>query len=970
MKRNIYSLLIIAFLSYWLTACSDKDRSQEASLDIDKESVDFGSDSGSQRITVTTNIDNWTAKADKSWCHPSAEGKALRIDVDESEERYVRQATVTLTASGQIRKLTVRQLGYEASILVDKSAFKIGVAGGEIRFAVTSNVNVAISLPEWITSKAAPRSPATVTTTYSYMVEATKTDNQRQGSIEITEILAGSSTKDGQSEEVTPKSTSISVIQKGLNEFAEGSGEDVNGDIKIKVTSGTASSFQPGSNIEKSFDEDYSTLYHSNWNNTASNYFPITLTYNFGALTDVDYLVYHPRSNGNNGRFKEVEIDYSADGLTFTKLLDKDFQGSNHASKVTFDRSVQAKSFRFIIKSGSGDRQGFASCAEMEFFAKNPANFDYSTLFTDGSCSELKAGITDDDIARCEYPFFKNIAYYMMRGKYPSEFRINEFKAYPDPDIQASTHKTYPYSLLDNPTGIAVKAGENLIVLVGDTHGYDIGLRIQNLDAPNEDGFGGTAYLLNQGINKLTINEQGLVYVTYLTKTLDDPNATPIKIHFASGTVNGYFDSQNPAHTGRWTELLGKATNRYFDVLGKYTHLTFETNDFRTYTGSDGEELINIFDQIDYNEQVMLGLEKENKMFRNRLYLNVMYKAYMYATSYHTAYNRIVMKDICNPAKLKTSSCWGPAHEMGHCNQIRPGVMWAGTTEVTTNIMSEYIQTVIFGQPSRLQVEDMGIVYRNRYSKAWNAIIVAGSPHSDFRDIENHADDVFCKLVPFWQLELYFGKALGRTPLKQADRGGFYPSVYEYARNKNYSGMSNGDIQLDFVYACSKISGMNLLDFFSKWGFLTPVNKEVDDYGIKQMTVTPSMIEALKQRVNALGLPTPDVALEYISDNTSELYRTKAEIIRGGNATHSPRTFTVGSGKNTVTYHGETITIPDWKNVVTYEVKDGTGKFILISSGENAPSPTDTFTIPTGWKNGFKLYAVSATGKRVEVPVN
>jgi hypothetical protein len=264
----------------------------------------------------------------------------------------------------------------------------------------------------------------------------------------------------------------------------------------------------------------------------------------------------------------------------------------------------------------------------------------------------------------------------------------------------------------------------------------------------------------------------------------------------------------------------------------------------------------------------------------------------------------------------------------------------------------------------------MGIVYRNRYSKAWNAIIAAGSPHSDFRDIENHADDVFCKLVPFWQLELYFGKALGRTPLKQADRGGFYPSVYEYARNKNYSGMSNGDIQLDFVYACSKISGMNLLDFFSKWGFLTPVNKEVDDYGIKQMTVTPSMIEALKQRVNALGLPTPDVALEYISDNTSELYRTKAEIIRGGNATHSPRTFTVGSGKNTVTYHGETITIPDWKNVVTYEVKDGTGKFILISSGENAPSPTDTFTIPTGWKNGFKLYAVSATGKRVEVPVN
>lgn len=137
-----------------------------------------------------------------------------------------------------------------------------------------------------------------------------------------------------------------------------------------------------------------------------------------------------------------------------------------------------------------------------------------------------------------------------------------------------------------------------------------------------------------------------------------------------------------------------------------------------------------------------------------------------------------------------------------------------------------------FGQPSRIQVEDMGITYRNRYSKAWSGIIAAGSPHADFQNLgKNNANDVFCKLVPFWQLELYFGKVLGRTPLQQADKGGFYPEVYEYARNKDYTGMTHGEIQLDFVYTCSKISGMNLLDFFTKWGFLTPVDKELDDYG-------------------------------------------------------------------------------------------------------------------------------------------
>lgn len=963
MKKYILLFFLLSLLPCLSTACSDDDGSSTPNLTVGKETVDFNSESGSQNVAVTTNVDTWTVKSDKNWCHPSADGKALKISVDESDERYVRKATVTVIAADQTKTITVRQLGYEAAILVDQSSFEVGVIGGEIQFDVTTNVEVAITLPEWITAKPASRAPATVTTPHTYMVKATGLDSQRHGNIEITEVLP---TIDPDTEQAEPVSASVFVTQKGLNEFAEGNGEDVKGDIKIKIVSGTASSFQSGSNIEKSFDGDYSTLYHSSWSNGASNYFPITLTYNFETVTDVDYLIYHPRNNGNNGRFKETEIQYSADGHTFTKLIDKDFQGSATAGKVTFDQTIQAKSFRFIVKSGSGDGQGFASCAEMEFFAKNPVNFDYSTLFTDASCSELKTGITEDDIAQCEYPFFKNIAYYMIKGKYPAEFRISEFKAYPNPDIQSETHKTNPYSQLDNPTGISVKAGENLIVLVGDTHGYDIGLRVQNLDAPENDGFGGVTYLLNQGINKLTISEQGLVYVMYVTKTLDDPAAAPVKIHFASGKVNGYFDSQNPEHNGRWSELLNKATNRYFDVLGKYAHLTFETSDLRTYTGSKGDELIDLYDKIVYSEQQLLGLEKYDKMFRNRMYLNVMYKSYMYATAYHTAYNRTTMNEICSPEKLKTSACWGPAHEIGHCNQTRLGVMWIGMTEVTNNIMSEYIQTTIFGQGSRIQTEDMGDVYRNRYSKAWNGIIVAGSSHADFSNIGDDANDVFCKLVPFWQLELYFGKVLGRTPLQQSDKGGFYPDVYEYARNKDYTGMTDGDIQLDFVYNCCLSAKMNLLDFFEKWGFLTPINKKIEDYDTRTLTVTPDMVDALRHKVNGLGYSKPDVALEYISDNSFELYKSRASVVAGSHATHTAKSFTEGKTEAI----GEAITIQGWKNVVAYEVKDADGKLIFVCSGETTPSSTHTFILPLSWKEGFKLYAVSATGDRTEVTMN
>ena len=944
--RRIYLLLLFLIPLSLLAACSSDDEIAIATLEISKTTVDFKSEASEQSLTITTNAVAWTAQSDKSWCRPSIVGKLLKISVDQSDERLVREATVSVTADGLSKTIRVRQLGYEAAILIDQQAFEVPAVGAQIKFAVTTNVEVEPVLSDWIVEAPKTRSAEMVTTDYCYSVRASILDNKRQGTIVFTEKLPEDATEND-----VPVSATVSVTQHGLNEYNADTGEDIKGDIKLKVKDGTASSFQGGGEIEKSFDGDYSTIYHSSWNNSGSNYFPITLTYNLEEVSDVDYLVYYPRTDGANGKFKEVEIQYSEDGSAFTPLADKDFLGSASATKVLFDAPVRAKSFRFIVKTGAGDGQGFASCAEMEFYAKNPEAFDYSTLFADETCSELKAGITEADIEKCEFPFFKNLAYYMIKGKYEPEFRVGEFKAYPNPDIQSGTHKTNPYSLLDNPTGISVKANENLIVLVGDTHGYDISLKVQNLDAPESDGFGGVTYPLSRGTNKLTISEKGLVYVMYHTRTLDDAAALPVKIHFASGTVNGYFDSQK--HEGRWNELLGKATDKYFDVVGKYAHMTFETNDYRKYAANNGNELIDLYDQIALNEMQLLGLEKYDKMFKNRIYLNVMYHSFMYATAYHTAYNQSTMGDVCDPNVLKTTGCWGPAHEIGHCNQTRPGVKWIGLTEVTNNIMSEYVQTTIFGQPSRIQTEDMGAVYRNRYSKAWNGIIVPKASHADFKNLDD-SDDVFCKLVPFWQLELYFGKVLGRTPLQQSDRGGFYPDVFEYARTKDYGGMSEGQIQMDFVYNCCVAAQVNLLDFFEKWGFLTPVDRSIEDYDTKTLKVTEEMVDELKKKVENLGYDKlQNIALEYISDNTWELYKNKPEVISGTNATRS----------------GNTITIKNWQNVVAYEVKDQTGKLVFVSSGETTSSTTDMFTLSGNWDSSYKLYAVSAAGKRTEIPV-
>ncbi len=733
-------------------------------------------------------------------------------------------------------------------------------------------------------------------------------------------------------------------VEVEIENYAPASTTDIKDDILVKVVSGKTSSYQPGEGIEKSFDGDKQSLYHSNWNNKGENYFPITLEYNFASGTEIDYFVYYPRPSGHNGRFKEVDIEVKThDKDEWKKLMTYDFQGSSSATRVAFPKAqTNVAGIRFIVQSGVGDGQGFASCAEMEFYRKNPDNFNWSTLFTDVTCSQLKAGVTEKDIKDCGFSLFRNMALYMYHDKYPREFRIASFKAYPHPDTQAKENKTNPYSLLDNPTGIAVAGGEDLVVLA-DLKGKAASLCVQNLDKPNGDGFGGITYPLSDGVNKIKMQTKGLVYVMYHTS--DFESAPALALHFATGKVNGYYDSENNTLKDRWKALLDQATDPYFDVVGKYAHLTFPTARFRNHT-RDLKRLIGYYDDIVHNQHQLMGLVKYNKVFKNRMYFNVMYHSYMYATSYHTGYHDDTLSELCNDETF-AEAIWGPAHEVGHCNQTRPGLNWKGTTEVTNNIMSEYIQTTVFKADSRLQVENMNDkVASNRYAKAWNGILVGGIAHVTH-------DDVFCRLVPFWQLELFMGKVNGKTPLQQEDKGGFYPDVFEHVRT-NPDQPTPGAQQLEFVYIASKCSGYNLLDFFEKWGFLKEVDLEIDDYGKATMTITQAQADAIRARVEALGLEKPTMPIEYISDNNYPYFREKANVVEG-----------------TTTRNGNTLTMNGWKNVVAYEVREGSadGKLIAVSEGVNSPSSTATFEIRGGWKDNLKVYAVQYDNQRIAVKV-
>lgn len=706
-------------------------------------------------------------------------------------------------------------------------------------------------------------------------------------------------------------------------EYTAADASTLKNDIKQTIISGETDNYQPGEGIEKSFDNDMSTLYHSRWNNSAENYFPFSLTYNFDSA-DIDYFIYYPRTSGWNGHFKECEILVRKnDSNNFDKIMDYNFKGSSSPSVIRFPETLKnINSVRIVIKSGAGDGKGFASCAQIEFYKNNPEEFDPLKIFRDKTCSSLKRRVKPKDIENISSPFHKNIAIHLLSNSYPAEFRIQEYKAYPHPDMYAARNKTSSYSLLDNATGIYVEKDDDLIIFAGDLHKQNISIRIQNLDRPGGDGFGGSSYPLCEGLNKIKVKEKGLIYVMYHSE--DYKSLPPVKIHFASGKVNGYFDVTRH-NEADWKRLLGKTTAGYFDVLGKYTHLTFPVEDFRQYTKC-GKDLIETYDEIARLQMELMGLMKYDRVFANRIYLHVMYHSYMYATSYHTGYNASTCSAILNTDNLKTNGIWGPAHEIGHCNQTRPGLLWAGMTEVTNNIHSLYVQTS-FGNVSRLQGESLAYEgMNNRYEKALNNIVVNKIPHAA-------EGDVFCKLVPMWQLQLYISEVLG---IKD-----FYKDIHEDIRNTGNSDQ-HGENQLNFVLRSCKAAKLDLTDFFFEWGFLNPVSETIDDYGHKTIDISAGQIENLKMEIKKLNYPAPSHNFKYICDDNIELFKTSASVKKGS-----------------AIIDGQTVIMNDWKNVAAYEVIRN-GSLIYVSQDAS-------FKVKTPLNEDFEIYAVDAKGKKIRV---
>ena len=271
-------------------------------------------------------------------------------------------------------------------------------------------------------------------------------------------------------------------------------------------------------------------------------------------------------------------------------------------------------------------------------------------------------------------------------------------------------------------------------------------------------------------------------------------------------------------------------------------------------------EVMNLLDEVVRLEWDMMGLFKYNKEFGNRMYLHIEHNAKNpYSASNHTAYLASYRDVFCTVEGMK-NRVWVLGHEIGHANQTSPGLKWAGLTEVTNNILANYVRTS-FGKGSRLMDKDTGITV---YEEAINRIVKAGQPHC----LKNASDEYYVKLVPFWQLKLYLTDVLGKED--------FYRDLHEYYRvtpDLDTTVDTQGILQLDFVRQVCNLAQLDLLDFFEKWGFLRPVDIVMNDYGDKHFTVTETQIQALRKEIEAKEYPKAPENLYLITDENVNDYK-------------------------------------------------------------------------------------------------
>ena len=678
-------------------------------------------------------------------------------------------------------------------------------------------------------------------------------------------------------------------------------------DKKIAIASAYASSNEPGFDAEYAVDGKAHTYWINSWNNGPTTSWPVKLTITLKEASHVDYVRYIPRKDAylNEGNWNEVYIAYcpTTTGNDFKNIGAYYLNESSNSSDLWLtENGVTCGQIQFTLRQG-----GFYKVAatEIEAYAvDNTRNDLFDQYFSDAIFSKLKPEVSSSD--GIEDEVIKTLVDNLLTdAKGYSKFRVGEYEAYlPTGTLQNRLKTSSCYNNYENPTGIYLKEGESCLVAVdGIDTNYPVKLTIKNW-VTNENY---TSYPLRNGLNYITANSEGNVFVNYYTD--DFEKAPNVKVHFINAPVLGYWDQATMTNED-WKELLkgrSASDNTILITRSEHAQLAYPISAWLKYCPTNVDSTMTLYQQVQWAQRDILGLERYGRQVKNR--------QLFYATTYgfmaaggEGSYCEVNSLEAIMVPDAKRFDFWGVGHEWGHNNQETTGFKWSGCTETTNNIFASWGQIHFTGNPHYLRLEDevTGIgeysgMRGGRMQTYFEEGVRKGVPWQlqDGPDYHNAKPDTinvvgynangnftgymvtttkrnydhFVKLSPFWQLNLW-GTLAGKCP-------DIIPMVIESIRStSNYSTQynTNGKKQINWMKLACDSAKIDLLPFFEKAGMLRPINAYIEDYNPGWNIINETMIDNLKAHVKEQGYPAFTEEINYINGHNYHIYRDCLEL--------------------------------------------------------------------------------------------
>ncbi len=478
----------------------------------------------------------------------------------------------------------------------------------------------------------------------------------------------------------------------------------------IKPSSASANTSQTGYGIEKSYDGDYSTYYHSQYQGTPfyiSDIKPAILTYNFKNVDVIDYINYIPRQDNNtNGYFRLFELWVKCEGDADYRLYSNyDWSMGTGARTISFGDEGLKKPVSIQFKVYDAINYN-ASCAEMEFCKRKPT--PGMDLFADDLLTTLKPEVTIEALDTISSPLLRSLIYQILQGEYKTEYRAARYRCYNSPQYYSNLWNAPGkyYDQIAGVTGINLEPGTTQVVYVtGIPDDMTASLRVvawyEGKDGSNFDGGNPitSEFALHNGWNVVnyTFGYAGLAYVCYYDNQGTSATRPQIGVHFVNGDINGYLSCDKTNE--EMNQILQNSKNICMDLFGSKVHSVWTRQGLLNYCkASDGTSLgyrqyINFLDSLVDWEHELLGFKKYNLIPDLRTMAYVNYTYYMFQGGFGVSFHHNTESQVLNCKHMffnDEDKVWGLSHEWGHQHQMHPYFCWSGMTEVTNNMNSYY----------------------------------------------------------------------------------------------------------------------------------------------------------------------------------------------------------------------------------------------------------------------------------------